>query len=141
MQSRDDKADTVKSSSINQVLDYSYQATLEPFQAHDRIENESLKDLIDYAWQLYRWSSESYSGIVSISTEVGSLHIALKVTEELLTEETLSAELQTKIVGVKDDCYKTLRELQSFLARYVNQSTQSQRAWDMMDWVREEVLG
>lgn len=97
--------------------------------------------MIDYAWQLYRWSSESYSGIVSISTEVGSLHIALKVTEELLTEETLSAELQTKIVGVKDDCYKTLRELQSFLARYVNQSTQSQRAWDMMDWVREEVLG
>lgn len=87
-----------------------------------------------FCWKVYKKCKDSTSDFRNISNEVGSLHNVLLETREMLSEQTLSPQQQTRFSVAVAGCTGLLDEVQKLLDRYESLGTQSRRTIDRMGW-------
>lgn len=90
-------------------------------------------------WGLYRKCKDSTGNYQQLSYEVGALHNAIKETEELLTQQDLTAKEKGKLQESRVGCEAVLRDLDKLLAKYKSLGTQSQRTRDRMGLGSQEI--
>ncbi|KAL5350234.1 hypothetical protein ACLOAV_005272 [Pseudogymnoascus australis] len=91
-------------------------------------------------WKLYKNCKESSAEFSRISSEVASLHVVIKETEEYVTEtQGLSPSRDARLTILIDGCKEVLTELESLLNNYESLGTQAQRSWDRVRWGLEEL--
>ena len=91
-------------------------------------------------WKLYKNCKESSTEFRRISSEVASLHVVIKETEEYIKEtQGLSPSRDARLTILVDGCKEVLTELESLLNNYESLGTQAQRSWDRMRWGFEEL--
>ncbi|OBU00635.1 hypothetical protein VE01_01248 [Pseudogymnoascus verrucosus] len=91
-------------------------------------------------WKLYKNCKESSAEFNRISSEVASLHVVIKETEEYVSEtEGLSPSRDARLTILIDGCKEVLTELESLLNNYESLGTQAQRSWDRVRWGLEEL--
>lgn len=96
------------------------------------------------AWDVYKICKESSNDFRRISTEVASLHVVLKETEEFLHEEEnenrlLNDRRRGRLKTLLDTSTDVLEDLKRQLASYESLGTHSQRTWDRLRWGLEDV--
>ena len=67
-----------------------------------------------------------------MSVEVGTLHNVIKETEELLSQQEMTAMQKKKLQESRLGCQEVLRDLDALLAKYDSLGTKSQRTFDRM---------
>ncbi|KAH8666287.1 hypothetical protein BX600DRAFT_511231 [Xylariales sp. PMI_506] len=93
-----------------------------------------------FAWSIYTACKESSEDFNRLSTEVGSLHIELKATDELIREFTeLDASRKHRLELLTDGCTSVLQDLERLLNAYESLGTQAQRTWDRMRYGLEDL--
>ncbi|KFX92266.1 hypothetical protein V490_05496 [Pseudogymnoascus sp. VKM F-3557] len=91
-------------------------------------------------WKLYKNCKESSAEFNRISSEVASLHVVIKETEEYVTEtQGLSPSRDARLTILIDGCKEVLLELEALLNNYESLGTQAQRSWDRVRWGLEEL--
>ncbi|OBT64392.1 hypothetical protein VE03_05738 [Pseudogymnoascus sp. 23342-1-I1] len=91
-------------------------------------------------WKLYKNCKESSVEFNRISSEVASLHVVIKETEEYVAEtEGLSPSRDARLAILIDGCREVLAELEGLLNNYESLGTQAQRSWDRVRWGLEEL--
>ena len=91
-------------------------------------------------WKLYRSCKESSNEFNRIASEVASLHVVIKETEENLQEsQGLSLSRDARLTILVDGCKDVLNDLEKLLENYESLGTQAQRTWDRMRWGLEEL--
>ncbi|KAE9389437.1 ankyrin [Gymnopus androsaceus JB14] len=92
------------------------------------------------AWTLYKGCRDSNDDFRRLSTEVASLHIILKETEDIMGEFTdLDISRRKRLQIHVDGCNDILKDLQKLLNSYESLRTQSQRTWDRMRFGLEDL--
>lgn len=79
-------------------------------------------------WKVYKKCKDSPGNYAELSTEVGALHNVLKETEELLSQQGLTAEQGGKLTTCRQGCDEVLKDLDGLLDKYENMGTKAQRA-------------
>lgn len=99
--------------------------------------------ITSFAWDLYKTCKESSDEFRRVATEVASLHIILKDTEEFLDEEqrhrTLGDERRARLATILENSFDVLKDLRKQLSSYESLGTHSQRTWDRLRWGLEDV--
>lgn len=91
-------------------------------------------------WKLYKNCKESSTEFKRISSEVASLHVVIKETEEYVQEtQGLGQSRCARLTILIDGCKDVLVELEKLLNSYESLGTQAQRTWDRMRWGLEEL--
>jgi hypothetical protein len=93
------------------------------------------------AWNVYKICKDSPGVYKNVSSEVISLHIVLKETDDLIAEETArdEAEAAARLNQIAMGCKEVLDELQGLLDKYNSLGTQAQRTWDRMGFGLEDI--
>lgn len=92
------------------------------------------------AWKLYKNCKESSIEFKRISSEVASLHVIIKETEEYIQEtQGLSQSRCARLTILIDGCRDVLVELEELLNSYESLGTQQQRTWERMKWGLEDL--
>ena len=93
------------------------------------------------AWKVFKACKESSEDFKNLSSEVASLHLVLKETEELVAENGsgLRGEQGLQLRHVADGCDRVLKEVEGLLKKYESLGTKSQRTWDRMKWGAEGI--
>ena len=87
------------------------------------------------AWKLYKNCKESSAEFKRISSEVASLHVVIKETEENVDEsQGLSPSREARLTILLDGCKEVLSDLDRLLNNYESLGTQAQRTWDRLRW-------
>ncbi len=92
-----------------------------------------------FAWTVYKSCKESSDDFRNISTEVASLHVVLKETEECLAEHILDPDQERRLLVIGKGCNDVLKDLNKLLEKYESLGLQSQRTWDRMMWGLEDI--
>lgn len=91
-------------------------------------------------WKLYKTCKESSSEFKRLSSEVASLHVVVKETEEHIQEnQGLSPSRDARLNILVDGCKEVLADLERLLLNYESLGTQQQRTWDRVRWGMEEL--
>lgn len=91
------------------------------------------------AWSIYKACKDSGENFKRLSSEVASLHVVLKETEDYLTEfSDLDTSRKNRLTILTDGCYSTLQDLEKLLKAYERLGTQAQRTWDRMRFGLED---
>lgn len=91
-------------------------------------------------WKLYKSCKESSTEFRRISSEVASLHVVIKETEEYVKEtQGLSPTRDARLHILIDGCKDVMTQLEILLNNYERLGTQAQRSWDRMRWGLEEL--
>ena len=94
-----------------------------------------------YAWKVYKACKSSSEEFNNVATEVASLHIVLKETQDHISERGANVgpdrEAQLTILG--KGCQEVLQDLERLLIRYESLGTHTQRTWDRMRWGAEDI--
>jgi hypothetical protein len=94
------------------------------------------------AWNVYTGCKEAPKHFQDISSEVSSLHIILKETEEFIAAETdgLGPEREERLRRILGGCRDVLTELDALLEKFNSLGTSSKRTVDRLRWGQEEVV-
>ncbi|KAF9073867.1 hypothetical protein BDP27DRAFT_1215405 [Rhodocollybia butyracea] len=93
-----------------------------------------------FAWNIYKACKESGDDFRKLSSEVASLHVVLKESEEYIDEYTdLPASRRNRLKILTDGCDGVLKDLDKLLKTYESLGTQSQRTWDRMRFGLEDL--
>ncbi|KAI0120901.1 hypothetical protein F4776DRAFT_231747 [Hypoxylon sp. NC0597] len=85
------------------------------------------------AWTVYKACKDSSENFKRLSSEVASLHVVLKETEDYLNEfSELDTSRKNRLTILTDGCNATLQDLEKLLNSYDRLGTQAQRTWDRM---------
>ncbi|KAI0386406.1 hypothetical protein F5Y04DRAFT_121841 [Hypomontagnella monticulosa] len=91
------------------------------------------------AWSIYKACKDSGENFKRLSSEVASLHVVLKETEDYLTEfSDLDTSRKNRLTILTDGCHSTLQDLEKLLKTYERLGTQAQRTWDRMRFGLED---
>lgn len=90
-------------------------------------------------WNVYRNCKDSSGHFKDLSAEVGSLHNVFKETEELLSQQQLSPEQQSRLQVVTNGSKDLLHDLDALLKKYESLGTKSQRTWDRVGFGMQDV--
>ncbi|KAH8589200.1 hypothetical protein B0O99DRAFT_692766 [Bisporella sp. PMI_857] len=91
-------------------------------------------------WKLYKNCKDSSAEFKRISSEVASLHVVIKETEEHIKEsQGLGPSRDARLTILIDGCKEVLVDLEKLLNNYESLGTQAQRTWDRMRWGLEEL--
>ncbi len=87
-------------------------------------------------WDLYKSCRDSSEDFKRLSTEVGTLHVVLKETEDYVTEnpDKMDSERKRRLAVLTNGCKATLEDLQRLVLNYESLGTHAQRTWDRMRW-------
>ncbi|MCJ1313029.1 hypothetical protein MMC25_006705 [Agyrium rufum] len=91
------------------------------------------------AWTIYKSCKNASGDFQNLASEVVSLHVVLKETEELIAESTPTSNQKTQIGHLADGCRKVLEDLEALLNKYRSLGTKSQRTWDRLKWGSEDI--
>jgi uncharacterized protein YpbB len=92
------------------------------------------------AWNVYKMCKDSPGVYKTVSSEVSSLHIVLKETEDIITEEAArDAYAAAQLKQISMGCKEVLVDLQGLLDKYNSLGTQAQRTWDRMEFGMEDI--
>ena len=92
------------------------------------------------AWNIYKSCKESSDDFKRVSTEVASLHVILKETEEFLNEDSgLSDTRRARLGMLIETSTDVLNDLDRQLSSYETLGTHSQRTWDRLRWGLEDI--
>lgn len=92
------------------------------------------------AWSIYKTCKESSDDFKRVSTEVASLHVILKETEEFLHEDNgLSDSRRSRLATLIETSTDVLNDLKKQLSSYESLGTHSQRTWDRLRWGLEDI--
>jgi chromosome segregation ATPase len=92
------------------------------------------------AWNVYKSCKESSEDFRRLSSEVASLHVILKETEDYINEFTeLDASRKNRLEILTDACNSTLQDLEKLVSAYESLGTQAQRTWDRMRFGLEDL--
>ncbi|KAI9674531.1 MAG: hypothetical protein M1817_001869 [Caeruleum heppii] len=93
------------------------------------------------AWKLYKTCKESSDDFKRVSTEIASLHIVLKETEEFLQDKDngLTKTRQDRLCTLLETSNEVLKDLDRQLSTYESLGTHSQRTWDRLKWGSEDI--
>ena len=91
------------------------------------------------AWRLFKSCKDASGDFKNVASEVVSLHVVLKETEELVAESDLGSSQASQLQHIADGCRRVLEDLEGLLAKYRSLGTKSQRTWDRMKWGSEAV--
>lgn len=92
------------------------------------------------AWSVYKNCKESSDDFRRVSTEVASLHVILKETEEFLNEDNCLSETRRARLGTLiETSTDVLNDLKRQLSSYESLGTHSQRTWDRLRWGLEDI--
>lgn len=92
------------------------------------------------AWNIYKTCKESSHDFKRVSTEVASLHVILKETEEFLHEDNGLSETRRARLGMLiETSTDVLNDLKRQLSSYETLGTHSQRTWDRLRWGLEDI--
>ncbi|KAI9805505.1 MAG: hypothetical protein M1825_000756 [Sarcosagium campestre] len=93
------------------------------------------------AWKVYKTCKDSSDDFKRISTEVASLHVILKETEEFLGEKDngLTDARQERLQVLLESATDVLHDLDRLLVGYDSLGTHSQRTWDRLRWGLEDI--
>jgi hypothetical protein len=86
----------------------------------------------ELAWKVFRSCEQSSSDFKGLASEVSELHIALRLTREMLETDTFSMDYRPKIHEISEDAYEVLQEIQSMMEKYEAFGVKSQKTWDRM---------
>ncbi|KAI1141291.1 hypothetical protein F5Y05DRAFT_256517 [Hypoxylon sp. FL0543] len=85
------------------------------------------------AWTVYKACKDSGENFKRLSSEVASLHVVLKETEDYLNEfSEIDTSRKNRLTILTDGCNATLQDLEKLLSSYDRLGTQAQRTWDRM---------
>ncbi|OTA92775.1 hypothetical protein M434DRAFT_31531 [Hypoxylon sp. CO27-5] len=91
------------------------------------------------AWTVYKACKDSSENFKRLSSEVASLHVILKETEDYLNEfSELDTSRKNRLTILTDGCNATLQDLEKLLNSYDRLGTQAQRTWDRMRFGLED---
>ena len=90
-------------------------------------------------WKVYRKCKDSPGNYKELLSEVGSLHMAIKETEELVSQQQISAEQKTKLDSSRTGCEDVLQDLDKLLSKYESLGTKSQRTFDRMGFGMQDI--
>lgn len=92
------------------------------------------------AWNVYKACKDSGENFKRLSSEVASLHVVLKETEDYIDEfPELNTSRKNRLNILTDGCNATLEDLQKLLKSYERLGTQAQRTWDRMRFGLEDL--
>ena len=93
------------------------------------------------AWKVYKACKASSEEFRAVATDVASLHVVLKETEDYVSERSagLGADREAQLAILGKGCREILQDLERLLIRYDGLDTQSQRTWDRMKWGLEDI--
>lgn len=91
------------------------------------------------AWKVFKSCKEASDSFKNVSSEVVSMHVVLKETEDIVAEGDLGRERTIQLQHVADGCQAVLKDLDQLLDRYKSLGTKSQRTWDRMKWGHENI--
>lgn len=92
------------------------------------------------AWTVYKTCKESSDDFKRVSTEVASLHVILKETEEFLREDNgLNETRRSRLAMLVELSTDVLNDLKRQLSGYERLGTHSQRTWDRLRWGLEDI--
>ena len=91
------------------------------------------------AWKLFKSCKDAPGEFKNVASEVVSLHVVLKETEELIAEGNLSTHQATQLQHLTDGCQNVLQDLTGLLKKYQSLGTKSQRTWDRLKWGSEGI--
>ncbi len=92
-------------------------------------------------WKVYRKCKDSPGSYTELSSEVDALHNVIKETEELLSEQDLTAEQKVKVVTSRQGCEEVLKDLDGLLVKYESLGTSSRRTFDRMGFGMQDMNG
>ncbi|KAJ4482360.1 hypothetical protein J3R30DRAFT_3699798 [Lentinula aciculospora] len=92
------------------------------------------------AWTIYKSCKDSGDDFKRLSSEVASLHVVLKETEDYANEfAVLDTSRVYRLNILTDGCTTTLKDLEKLLNSYESLGTQAQRTWDRMRFGLEDL--
>jgi hypothetical protein len=94
-----------------------------------------------YAWKVYRACRSSSEEFNNVATEVASLHVVLKETQEYVSEwgANFGPNREAHLATLGKGCYEVLQDLERLLTKYESLGTDTQRTWDRMKWGTEDI--
>lgn len=96
-------------------------------------------------WKIYRACKDAPEEYRDLSNEVGSLHLVLLESKELVEHASGSArwkEGQVKrLEEIHKSCEEVLKDLDAIITHYQSLGTKLKRTWDRMKWGLEGVEG
>jgi hypothetical protein len=98
--------------------------------------------VIQLTWNVSKACKEAPKHFQDISSEVNSLHIVLKETEEFISAELefLGPDKKERLRRILNGCHNVLTELQALLEKFHSLGTKNKRASDRLRWGQEEVV-
>ncbi|KAI1073439.1 hypothetical protein F5B20DRAFT_567000 [Whalleya microplaca] len=92
------------------------------------------------AWTVYKACKDSSDNFRRVSSEVASLHVVLKETEDYLSEfSELDVSRRNRLTVLISGCNDILHEFEKLLSSYDRMGTQAQRTWDRMRFGLEDL--
>ncbi|KAG6991229.1 hypothetical protein G7Y79_00055g090050 [Physcia stellaris] len=88
--------------------------------------------VVGICWKVYKRCKESSGNYAELSSEVGALHIVLKETEELLSQQDLTSQQKERLAKCRKECDAVLQDLSELLLKYESLGTKSQRTFDRL---------
>ena len=91
------------------------------------------------SWKVYKKCKDSSGNYVELSTEVGALHNVIKETEELLSQQSLTPQQETRLQACQQGCVDALNDLDRILVKYESLGTNSRRTFDRMGFGTQDM--
>ena len=91
------------------------------------------------AWKVFKCCKDASEDFKNLSGEVVSLHVVLKETEDLVTENEMNRDQTSQLKHLAAGCQKVLEDLEKLLNKYQSLGSKSQRTWDRLKWGKEGV--
>ena len=91
------------------------------------------------AWKVFKSCKDASEDFKNLSGEVVSLHVVLKETEDLVTENEINRDQTTQLRQIAAGCQKVLEDVEQLLTKYQSLGSKSQRTWDRLKWGKESI--
>ena len=92
-------------------------------------------------WKTYKKCKDSTGNYAQLYSEVGALHNVLKETEELLSQQKLTAEQNARLATCRQGCEDVLKDLDGLLVKYQSLGSKSQKIFDRLGFGMQDVNG
>ena len=90
-------------------------------------------------WKVYKKCKDAPGNYAELSGEVSYLYTVIKETEEMLSQQSLTAKQQAGLATCRQGCEDVLQNLNNLLIKYESLGTQSQRTFDRMGFGNQDM--
>lgn len=91
------------------------------------------------SWKVYKKCKDSPGSYAELSNEVGALHIVMKETEELFSQQEFTPQQENRLLACQQGCGGVLNNLDRLLVKYESLGTNSGRTFDRMGFGTHDI--